>query len=192
MLDPSANTLEEVRGVLDQYRGAGYQLGITALYVLLSPILLLRHEPEAALEVIEQGVSTANHNSERIFEAELHRLKARALLVCGASGGGTHVESLLDQALTTARSQYAHPLNSELRKTLSRFGSVRTGAMKRSLFRAHPCLVHRRIRHARSKRGKGFARSAAIMRAGEEIVSASAGAPPLQLIEAPGERLAHA
>jgi hypothetical protein len=30
------------------------------------------------------------------------------------------------------------------------------------------------------------------MRAGEEIVSASAGAPPLQLIEAPGERLAHA
>ena len=43
-----------------------------------------------------------------------------------------------------------------------------------------------RIRHARSKRGKGSARSAAIMRAGEEIVSASAGAPPFQLIEAPG------
>ena len=118
MLDPSANTLEEVRGVLDQYRGAGYQLGITALYVLLSPILLLRHEPEAALEVIEQGFSTANHNSERIFEAELHRLKARALLVCGASGGGTHAESLLDQALTTARSQYARSLELRAAKDL--------------------------------------------------------------------------
>ena len=118
MLDPSANTLEEVRGVLDQYRGAGYQLGITALYVLLSPILLLRHEPEAALEVIEQGLSTANHNSERIFEAELHRLKARALLVCGASGGGTHAESLLDQALTTARSQYARSLELRAAKDL--------------------------------------------------------------------------
>ena len=119
MLDPSANTLEEVRGVLDQYRGAGYQLGITALYVLLSPILLLRHEPEAALEVIEQGLSTANHNSERIFEAELHRLKARALLVCGASGGGTHAESLLDQALTTARSQYARSLELRAAKDLA-------------------------------------------------------------------------
>lgn len=118
MLDPSANTLEEVRGVLDQYRGAGYQLGITALYVLLSSILLLRHEPEAALEVIEQGLSTANHNSERIFEAELHRLKARALLVCGASGGGTHAESLLDQALTTARSQYARSLELRAAKDL--------------------------------------------------------------------------
>src|SRR5256884_9827890 len=61
MLDPSASTLEEVRGALDQYRSAGYQLGITALYVLLCPILLLRHEPEAALEVIGQGLSSAYH-----------------------------------------------------------------------------------------------------------------------------------
>src|SRR5207249_655033 len=78
MLDPSASTLEEVKSALDQYRRAGYQLGITALYVLLCPALLLRHEPEAALEVIEQGLSAADHNGERIFEAELHRLKARA------------------------------------------------------------------------------------------------------------------
>ena len=64
--------------------GAGYQLGITALYVLLCPALLLRHELEAALEMIEQGLLIASHNGERIFEAELYRLKARALLVRGA------------------------------------------------------------------------------------------------------------
>jgi hypothetical protein len=47
--------------------------------------LVAREEayPEA-LEVIEQGLSAANHNSERIFEAELHRLRARTLLVWGA------------------------------------------------------------------------------------------------------------
>ena len=37
-------------------------------------------QPEAALEVIEQGLATTSRNSERIFEAELYRLKARALL----------------------------------------------------------------------------------------------------------------
>ncbi len=110
MLDPSAGTLEEVRGALDQYRGAGYQLGITALYVLLCPALLLRDEPEAALQVIEQGLSAVSHNSERIFEAELYRLKARALLVCGASGAETQAQSLLDQALATARRQRARSL----------------------------------------------------------------------------------
>ncbi len=98
MLDPSAGTLEDVRSALDQYRGAGYQLGITALYVLLCPALLLRHEPEAALEVIEQGLSAASHNGERIFKAELYRLKARVLLVRGASDAKSEAQSLLDQA----------------------------------------------------------------------------------------------
>ena len=119
MLDPSASTLEEVRGALDQYRSAGYQLGITALYVLLCPILLLRHEPEAALEVIEQGLSAADHNGERIFEAELHRLKARALLFCGAAGSETYAQLLLDRALTTARSQHARSLELRAAKDLA-------------------------------------------------------------------------
>jgi len=110
LLDPSAGTLEEVRGTLDQYRGAGYQLGITALYVLLCPALLLRHEPEAALGVIEQGLSAASHNGERIFEAELYRLKARVLLVRGAPDAKSEAQSLLDQALRSARSQQARSL----------------------------------------------------------------------------------
>jgi predicted ATPase len=94
-------------------------MSCSALYVLLCPILLLRHEPEAALEVIEQGLSTANHNSERIFEAEMHRLKARALLLCGAAGSETHAQSLLDRALTTARSQHARSLELRAAKDLA-------------------------------------------------------------------------
>ena len=108
--DPSATGLEEVRSVLDQYRTAGYQLGITALYVLLCPILLRRRESEAALEIIEQGLSLADHNNERIFEAELHRLKARALMVCSAAGGATDPQASLDRALKTARTQHARSL----------------------------------------------------------------------------------
>jgi predicted ATPase len=110
LLNPSPSALDEVRGAFDEYGGAGYQLGITALYVLLCPALLSSQKYEAALDLIEQGLATVNRNSERIFEAELYRLKARALLVRGAPDAKPEAQSLLDQALTTARSQHAKAL----------------------------------------------------------------------------------
>jgi len=110
LLDPSSSTFEDIQAALDEYRGAGYQLGITTLYVLLCPALLLSHKYEAALELIEQGLATTNRNSERIFEAELYRLKARTLLLRGGPDAGTEAQSLLDQALTTARNQHAKAL----------------------------------------------------------------------------------
>jgi len=110
MLDPSSDTLKEVMGALEEYRGAGYQLGITALYVLLCRALLLLRQPEAALEATEQGLATAVHNTERIFEAELYRLKARALLARGGSDARTSARPLLDQALMTASRQHARSL----------------------------------------------------------------------------------
>jgi class 3 adenylate cyclase/tetratricopeptide (TPR) repeat protein len=109
-LDPSSAALTEIRTAMNEYRGAGYQLGITALYVLLSPALLSSHQYEATQELIEQGLATTSRNSERVFEAELYRLKARLLLVRGAADAGTEAQSLLDRALTTARSQYAKAL----------------------------------------------------------------------------------
>jgi class 3 adenylate cyclase/predicted ATPase len=116
LLDTSSSAFEEIRGALDEYRGAGYQLGITALYVLLCPALLLSHKYEAALELIEQGLATTSRNSERIFEAELYRLKARTLLLRGGPDARTEAHSLLDQALTTAKNQHAKAL--ELRAAM--------------------------------------------------------------------------
>jgi hypothetical protein len=97
-----------VKAALDEYQHAGYQLGITAQFVLLCPALLLRNEAKAALELIDHGLSIVSHNSERCFEAELYRLKARVPLVRGAPDA--EAESLLDQALQTARSQQARSL----------------------------------------------------------------------------------
>jgi predicted ATPase/class 3 adenylate cyclase len=112
MLDPSSDALalDEVKGAFNDYRRAGYQLGITALDILWCPALLLRQQPEAALEIIEQGLTTASHNSERIFEAELYRLKARALLARNGAGAMADVQPLLYRAMTTARKQEARSL----------------------------------------------------------------------------------
>jgi len=95
---------------------------ITAVFVLaaamLCPALLLQNEPEAALETIDQGLSVVSHNSERFFEAELYRLKARALLMRGAPDA--EAEALLDQALRTARSQQARSLELRAATDLAR------------------------------------------------------------------------
>jgi tetratricopeptide (TPR) repeat protein len=118
VLNASAGRLDEVTTALDQYQRAGYQLGVTAQFVLLCPALLLRNEPEAALELIDHGLSIVSRNSERFFEAELYRLKARALLMRGAPNA--EVESLLDQALRTARSQQARSLELRAATDLAR------------------------------------------------------------------------
>jgi tetratricopeptide (TPR) repeat protein len=118
MLDTSARRLDEVKTSLEEYQRAGYQLGLTAQFVLLCPALLLRNEPEAALELIDHGLSIVSHNSERFFEAELYRLKARALLMRGAAE--IEAESLLDQALRTARSQQARSLELRAATDLAR------------------------------------------------------------------------
>jgi predicted ATPase len=107
-----------VKAALDEYQRAGYQLGITAQFVLLCSALLLRNEPEAALETIDHGLSIVSDNSERFFEAELYRLKARALLMRGAPDA--EAEFLLDQALRIARSQQARSLELRAATDLAR------------------------------------------------------------------------
>lgn len=116
---PSSAALEEVHMALEEYRSAGYQLGITALYVLLCPALLTNGKRDAAMDLIEQGLAMANHNCERIFESELYRLKAQALLIRGAPGTDPEVQSLLEQALALGKTQQAKALELRAAKSLA-------------------------------------------------------------------------
>ena len=101
---------------MDEYRGAGYQLGITALYVLLCPALLFCGEYETALVLIEQGFTTMSRNSERVFEAELYRLKARASVLRGSPDAAAE---LLQKGLAAARCQRAKALELRVATDLS-------------------------------------------------------------------------
>jgi hypothetical protein len=122
-LDPTSSTMDEVMEALEEYRSAGYQLGITALAVLLGSALLAKGKPEAALEIIDQSLATASH--ERIFEAELYRLKASASLARGAQEG--EVSRLLKHALDTARNQQARSLELRISDDLA---AVRRGDLQ--------------------------------------------------------------
>ena len=118
-LDVSGSRLDEVVAALEEYQRAGYQLGITAQFALLSSALLLRSEPEAALEAIDHGLTIVSDNDERFLAAELYRLKARTLLVRGAAND--EAEILLDRALQTARSQQARSLELRAATDLAKF-----------------------------------------------------------------------
>jgi len=106
--DMSAIHLDVARASLEEYQQAGYHLGLTAQFALFGAVLLLHNDTKAALAIIEQGLSVVSQNSERLFEAELYRLKARALHMTGISDSA--VEALLESALGVARRQQARSL----------------------------------------------------------------------------------
>ncbi len=108
LLDPSEK-IDPASIELDQYC-AGYHLGITVILTLLCEAMLARHQLDAVAATVEQALAKCNANTERFFEAELHRLKARVLLVGNEPNANMQAQSLLDKALTIARSQSAHSL----------------------------------------------------------------------------------
>ena len=109
-LDPSADSLATVSSELAEFVGSGYQLAITALYTLLSQALLAQHQLIPAREIIGKGLAIAAQTSERFFEAELLRLKARGLFVEGGPRALTDTRKLLEESLAVAQSQKARSL----------------------------------------------------------------------------------
>jgi len=69
-----------------------------------------------AREIISKGLVTAEQASERMFEAEFLRLKARAFVIEGGPGGSTDGQKLLEASLAVVQSQQARSL--ELRATV--------------------------------------------------------------------------
>jgi class 3 adenylate cyclase/tetratricopeptide (TPR) repeat protein len=118
-MDPSTGSFDEVEAALGEYQRAGYQLAITVQFVLLCSARLMRNELEAALDTIDGGLSMMTRNDERCLEAELYRLKARALLARDAADA--QAAALLDQAVQTAHRQQARSLELRAGMDLARF-----------------------------------------------------------------------
>src|SRR5215469_3739052 len=119
-LNPTSDSLATVGSELAGYVGTGYQYAITALYILLSQAFLEKRRLGPAREIISKGLATAEQNSERWFEAELLRLKARALIIEGKPGVSPEAQELLEQSLAVAQSQKARPLELRAAAELAR------------------------------------------------------------------------
>jgi len=122
---PSSGALDEVRSELDEYMRRGLQLGITVLYALLCDALLSQGNNAAAVPLLAKGLEMAHRNGERMFEAELYRLSARAKLAEGRTDARAAARSLLEDARAIARRQSAHAL--ELRASCDLAQILRAG-----------------------------------------------------------------
>ncbi len=110
LLDEESSAIDEVYSAVKEYRSGGYQIGITALYVLLIPALMSRQRYEEALEIIDGGLAIVQDNSEKLFAAELMRLKAQALRHLPAHQERESADALLEGAVRMAREQGAKSL----------------------------------------------------------------------------------
>ena len=108
--DSATDSLATMHRELGGYAGAEYQLGITAIYVLLSAALAKRGELTSASEIISKGLATAERTSERIFEGELLRLQAQVLMADGAVDAAANAQVALEKALSIARGQHSRLL----------------------------------------------------------------------------------
>jgi tetratricopeptide (TPR) repeat protein len=115
----ASGTLDDVKAALEEYRSAGYQLGITALYVLLCEVLLLRDQVDDALDILDRALAVVKDNSERIFEAELYRLKACALQRAGGADALAQADQLRHGSLRAAREQSAKSLELRVARDLA-------------------------------------------------------------------------
>ncbi|HEX6703745.1 MAG TPA: AAA family ATPase [Albitalea sp.] len=96
---------DEVMRVLSEYRASGYQLGVTVLYVLHCRALLDDGKIEPAIEAIDSALQIAAQTGEHFVDAELCRLRARAVLQSSLPDSRVQASRWLDQALMTAREQ---------------------------------------------------------------------------------------
>jgi hypothetical protein len=156
LLDPSSAKLEDLRTELDDHVHRGQRMGITVLYALLCRVLLQRRRPDAVLAAVEAAQKIGRETGELLFEGDLCRAKARALLIEGAPDARLKAQPLLEQALAVARSQNARSIELLVARDLADpfEPASRTHPDPRSL-RPRLRLVHRGLRNRRSEGDEG-------------------------------------
>jgi class 3 adenylate cyclase/predicted ATPase len=120
LLDPHAEGLDDVQMALESLRQRGYQMGITALYVLQCEALLQRHQFERTIVTIAEALETVHRTGEQLFEAELYRLQAEAHLGEVWRAEPARAYPILDGAITTAGHQGAKLLELRAATSLAR------------------------------------------------------------------------
>ena len=93
-------------------------MGITALYVFLCEALLRQGDPDVATKLLAEALAAARE--EQMFAAELHRLRACAILDGGRPEACAEARSILEGALRTAQLQGARSLELRAASSLAR------------------------------------------------------------------------
>jgi len=108
--------ITEMRGALDALRAAGAEINRPYFTGILAAAYGKAGQPAQGLAVIEEAVECMNRTGQRLFEAELQRIKGDLLLAV-SRGNEAEAEDCLRHAVDCARRQGAKSF--ELRAALS-------------------------------------------------------------------------
>ena len=95
-------------------------MGITALYVLQCDALLQRHQVTRTNATIAEALETVGRTGERLFEAELYRLQAKAFLGEAGKSDPSRAHSIFVKAIAAAENQGAKLLELRAATSLAR------------------------------------------------------------------------
>lgn len=112
--------VDELSAGVSLYQDTGAVGGVTMFMAWLAEAYNLSGDYEKGLEIIEDALALVRNNDERVFEAELLRLKGELLKSCGGADNITQAEASLESSLSVARLQRTRAL--ELRTLLSLAG----------------------------------------------------------------------
>ncbi len=113
-----AEGLAEMRQGLMAYRSTGAQAGQSGYLVLLAEVCGKVGQIEEALSLLGEGLAVAQNTGQRVYEAEVYRLKGELLALSRESHAGA--ETCFRQALEIARRQQAKALELRTAMSLSR------------------------------------------------------------------------
>jgi hypothetical protein len=94
LLDPDSEALDAVQTALESLRLSGYQMGITALYVLQCEVLLQRHQFARANASIGEAVEMVGRTGEPSRDNYRHSVR-RALPRCSTSSLASKIATAL-------------------------------------------------------------------------------------------------
>jgi predicted ATPase/DNA-binding winged helix-turn-helix (wHTH) protein len=105
----------QMRQGVDAARATSAGVGLTGFLTLLAEAYGEAGQPEAGLNVLAEASTIANHQGERYYAAEIHRLTG--VLLLAHTSDAPAAETAFQHALDLARNQHAKAL--ELRATIS-------------------------------------------------------------------------
>ena len=120
MASPSLAGARELRKEIEAFQASGAGLRLPYYLALLARVWEALGYVEAAAETIDEALTTAAHNNEHWWDAELYRLRGDLLAqgrVVGGQGGVRGAENQYLQAMRAAEQQQA--LSLQLRTALS-------------------------------------------------------------------------
>jgi len=121
----AAEGIERMQQGLAAYRATGSEIYLTRFLALLAEAYARAGQAEPGLQTLDEALAVAERTQERVYEAELYRLKGALILLQPVregeeAGGRDQAEACFQQAITIARSQGARSLELRAVMALSR------------------------------------------------------------------------